>query len=280
VVERINPDVPSIRIDPVHLHQMLTNLVINARDATGGEGHIEVGLRRSRFSGEASGEVCVINHLPVRGEFVELYVKDDGSGIAADALPKIFDPFFTTKEVGKGSGMGLAMVLGILRENDGHVLVQTRTGAGHGTCFRLLFQPVAGVAPVPAELPAAPPVAAAGGRQILVVDDEAPLGRLLGEVLEANGYQATVLANPRAALVAFRADPDAFHAVITDQTMPRMTGLELTHELLAINPKLPVFMVSGYSDKVDAESARHHGVRRFFHKPVDQAALLEALREV
>ena len=133
--EQVAVDVPDIRIDPVQLHQILTNLIINARDATGGEGHIEVGLRASTLA----GEVCDICHQPVRGEFVELYVMDDGSGIPVEVLPKIFDPFFTTKEVGKGSGMGLAMVMGILREHEGHVRVETQAGAG--TTFHLYFQP-------------------------------------------------------------------------------------------------------------------------------------------
>jgi PAS domain S-box-containing protein len=132
--EQIAAEVPSIRIDPVQLHQILTNLIINARDATGGEGHIEVGLRLVTLS----GEVCAITHQAVRGKFVELYVKDDGSGIPDAVLPKIFDPFFTTKDVGKGSGMGLAMVMGILREHDGHARVETQAGAG--TTFRLYFQ--------------------------------------------------------------------------------------------------------------------------------------------
>ena len=137
LVENVVADLPCIRIDPGQLHQVLTNLIINARDATGGEGRIEVGLRLATLS----DEICAITHRAVRGEFVELYVKDDGSGISAEALPTIFDPFFTTKEVGKGSGMGLAMVLGILREHDGHVLVET--GPGSGTCFRLFFHPAA-----------------------------------------------------------------------------------------------------------------------------------------
>ncbi len=140
LVENVVADLPCIHIDPGQLHQVLTNLIINARDATDGEGRIEVGLRLTTLS----GEICAITHQAVRGEFVELYVKDDGSGISAEALPKIFDPFFTTKEVGKGSGMGLAMVLGILREHDGHVLVET--GPGSGTSFRLFFHPAAGQA--------------------------------------------------------------------------------------------------------------------------------------
>ncbi len=271
--EQVAATVPAIRIDPVQLHQILTNLVINARDATNGEGHIEVGLRTTRLD----GEICDVCHQSIRGEFVELYVKDDGSGIAPEVLPKIFDPFFTTKEVGRGSGMGLAMVMGILREHDGHVLVETRDG--HGSTFRLFFHPANGHAPeaaVPVTETATPET---GGKHVLVVDDEVSLGALLGEILDANGYRATVYANPRGALEAYRANPVEYDAVITDQTMPGMTGVELVRELLALRPELPVLMVSGYSDKVDAETAEKHGIRRFFYKPVESAALLAALRE-
>jgi PAS domain S-box-containing protein len=272
--EQMAEEVPAVRIDPVQLHQILTNLVINARDATGGEGHIEVGLRLTSLA----GEVCDVCHQPVRGEFVELYVKDDGSGIPADVLPKIFDPFFTTKEVGRGSGMGLAMVMGILREHDAHALVES--APGQGSNFRLFFHPATGHAPEAA----APAVVAVNEAEhahcILVVDDEVPLGQLVGEILDAHGYCASVYANPRSALEAYQANPAGFHAVITDQTMPGLTGVELVRELRTINPDLPVLMVSGYSDKVDAETAQRHGIRRFFYKPVDPAVLLAALREV
>ena len=139
--EDLATEIPTLRMDPVQLHQILTNLVINARDATAGEGRIEVGLRLTRLD----GQVCDVCHTPVAGVFVELYVRDDGSGIAPEVLPKIFDPFFTTKEVGKGSGMGLAMVMGILREHDAHALVETRLGAG--TTFRLFFHPAVVQAP-------------------------------------------------------------------------------------------------------------------------------------
>jgi PAS domain S-box-containing protein len=271
--ERIEANIPSIRIDPVQMHQILTNLIINARDATEGEGQIEVGLRLTRLL----GDICDVCHQPVRGEYVELYVKDDGSGIPADVLPKIFDPFFTTKDVGKGTGMGLAMVMGILREHDGHALVATAPGAG--TTFRLFFHPADGHAPdVVSPLFQAESAAACNDR-ILVVDDEVPLGQLVGEILEVNGYCATVHANPRAALAAFQANPASFAAVITDQTMPGMTGLELVRAMRAIKPDLPVIMVSGYSDKVDAESAAQHGIYRYFYKPINSDALLAALRE-
>jgi two-component system, cell cycle sensor histidine kinase and response regulator CckA len=115
--------------------------------------------------------------------------------------------------------------------------------------------------------------------RILVVDDEVPLGQLVGEILEVNGYCATVHANPRTALAAFQANPASFSAVITDQTMPGMTGLELVREIRLLRPDLPVIMVSGYSDKVDAESAAQHGIYRYFYKPVKSEVLLAALRE-
>jgi PAS domain S-box-containing protein len=271
--EQIVAEVPAIRIDPVQMHQILTNLIINARDATEGEGHIEVGLRLTALA----GEVCDVCHQPVRGKFVELYVKDDGSGIPAEVLPRIFDPFFTTKDVGKGTGMGLAMVMGILREHDGHALVET--GSGAGTTFRLFFHPADGHAPDAVEPLADDALPMVCSDRILVVDDEVPLGQLVGEILEVNGYCATVHANPRAALAVFQANPASFSAVITDQTMPGMTGLELVREMRAITPDLPVIMVSGYSDKVDAESAAQHGIYRYFYKPVKSEELLAALRE-
>jgi CheY-like chemotaxis protein len=272
--ESIDETIPSVRIDPVQLHQILTNLVINARDATEGEGNINVGLRTTRLT----GQICDVCHQPVRGEFVELFVQDDGSGIPPETLPKIFDPFFTTKEVGKGTGMGLAMVMGILREHDAHILVETRSGLG--TTFRLFFHPANGHSPehsAPVVQHTLPTVCA---HRILVVDDEVALGGLMGEILEVNGYCASVHTNPRAALAAYEADPDSFAALITDQTMPGMTGLELVRDIRALSPDLPVIMVSGYSDKVDADSAQQHGIGYFFYKPVKSDVLLSALKEM
>ncbi len=131
-------EVPAIRIDPLRLHQILTNLILNARDALEGQGKVTLSLGYSRGI-DAHCSAC---HQVVRGEYVEVAVRDDGPGIPPEVLPRIFDPFFSTKPVGKGTGMGLAMVMGILQEAGGHVLVETAPGAG--TVFRLLFPPVAG----------------------------------------------------------------------------------------------------------------------------------------
>jgi len=129
---------PAIRIDPLRLHQVLTNHILNARDALDGQGRVEVGLC---FTRGLVGR-CSACQADFEGDFVELFVRDNGPGIPAEVLPRIFDPFFSTKPVGKGNGMGLAMVMGILREAGGHVLVETAPGAG--TVFRLLSPPVAG----------------------------------------------------------------------------------------------------------------------------------------
>jgi PAS domain S-box-containing protein len=132
------PDLPAIRIDPLRLHQVLTNLILNARDALDGQGRVELGLVFTRGL-QARCSAC---HGEIQGDYVELYVRDNGPGIPPDVLPRIFDPFFSTKPVGKGTGMGLAMVMGILRDARSHVLVETAPGAG--AVFRLLFPPVAG----------------------------------------------------------------------------------------------------------------------------------------
>jgi signal transduction histidine kinase len=133
LVVEIEPDTPDIRMDPVRLYQALTNLIINARDALSGQGRVQLTLR---YAGPRSGQ-CDACHKDFQGDYVEIAVADDGPGIAPEILHRIFDPFFTTKEVGKGSGMGLAMVMGVLREVDGHVVVET--APGKGTAFRLLI---------------------------------------------------------------------------------------------------------------------------------------------
>ncbi|MFN7915125.1 MAG: PAS domain-containing protein [Vicinamibacterales bacterium] len=262
----------SILLDPVQLHQLITNLVINARDAMNGIGTIRISLADRHVT---SG-TCAACHSAIEGQFVELSVADTGSGIAPEHLQAIFEPFFTTKEVGKGTGLGLSVVHGILHQAGGHIEVRSTVGRGTtiGLLFPALVQESSGGEVRPVEVPAATSHTWA---RVMVVDDEPVLTRLARTVLERRGMQVTSFNDSQAALAAFAAAPADTDLVITDQTMPGLTGDELARRMLAIRADLPVLLCTGYSDLVDGATAAAIGVRRYLSKPIAIATLVQAV---
>lgn len=265
-------ETPPILIDPVDLHQVITNLVINARDAIDGSGRVEIGLSLVRHTG-VSCDAC---HQRLQGDYVELAVEDTGRGIPADVLPRIFDPFFTTKEVGRGSGMGLAVVLGLVHGAGGHILVRCRPGK---TRFRILFPPAA-AAPAITLQPVVRAVEPESLLRVLVVDDEPAVAELLREFLTGRGCRAAVFTDSRQALARFSASPDDFDLVITDQTMPGLTGGRLAEAMLRIRGDLPIVLCTGYSECIDATEAARLGIRHYLQKPVPLDRLRAVLAEI
>jgi len=263
VTRRYEAGLPPLALDAVEFHQLVMNLAINARDALNGAGRIEFGLAHTHID---DGK-CSACGRGFDGNFVALSVADDGPGIADADLARIFLPFYTTKSADKGTGLGLAMVHGIVHQVGGHLLVDSRPGAG--ARFRLLF-PADGVAAAPPET--APPdtqMRAAPGARIMVVDDEPALVRLWTELLEGAGYIVSTHGDGAAALAAFDAAPDAVDAMVLDMTMPILSGDRLAREVLARRPELPVFVCTGYSDRLDTLLARSIGIRGVFTKPLD-----------
>jgi PAS domain S-box-containing protein len=268
---------PSAEVDPVQIEQVLFNLCINARDAIG-----ETGLIRVRLREAGGGFTCASCRARVEhAAWVEIAVADDGCGIEPQTAERIFEPFFSTKEVGRGSGMGLAMVHGIVHDHGGHVDLQSRPGTG--STFRVLLPAVgtAGDAGRP-EAPATgarPQPAALAGR-VLLVDDEAMVGEFMAELLEGWGLQVHVERAPQAALDWLA---DARHEVdllITDQTMPQLTGLQLARRAVAQRPQLPVLLYTGNADAVDPEALPRHGVRALLAKPIDPESLRALVRRL
>jgi PAS domain S-box-containing protein len=269
-------DVPLTSLDRVQGEQVLLNLCINARDAL--QGHGKVRVRVGRAAGHAA--VCTSCRARFDGEFVELAVADDGPGIPPEVMERMFEPFFSTKEVGKGSGMGLATVHGIVHEHGGHIVVES--APGRGATFRVLF-PVLRVddqaiehETLPGYVPASRPVALRG--RVLVVDDEEMVVGFMRELLEGWGLEVTTKRSGPDARQIVADEPDRYDLVITDQTMPRMTGLELARELVAIRPGLPVILYTGYADGVIDAQIEAAAVRALVRKPVEPAQLLALLR--
>jgi CheY-like chemotaxis protein len=268
---RLEERAASIRIDPVELHQLITNLVINARDAMAGVGSIQIGLDNRRLS----NETCAACHDVIEGDFVELSVSDTGSGIVPEHLHAIFEPFFTTKDVGKGTGLGLSVVHGIVHKAGGHITVMSVVG--QGTTIGLLFPARPQEATDTDSQPTVSTTTGYNWARIMVVDDEPVLTRLLRTVLERRGMQVTSFNDSQQALAAYTAAPGDVDLVVTDQTMPRMTGDELARQMLAIRADLPVLLCTGYSDRIDAAAAAAIGVRRYLTKPIAMADLARAI---
>jgi PAS domain S-box-containing protein len=273
-VERdLGEDVPPVLADPVQLEQVLLNLCINARDAIAGTGSIGVTLRPVR----ERGAQCASCRQAVEGPYVELAVRDSGAGIAPGVADRMFEPFFTTKDVGKGSGMGLATVHGIVHDHHGHVVVESAPGAG--ACFRVLL-PMQSAAGVPAG-PDAPAAVHDGPRRlsgrVLVVDDEPMIADYLRELLTAWGLDVTVKMHPHDAVAWFLEDPQRIDAVVTDQAMPRQSGLELARVLTMHRPELPVLLHTGFAEDIKPDELARHGVVDVVRKPVEPADFRAAL---
>jgi CheY-like chemotaxis protein len=269
-------DVPLASLDRVQAEQVLLNLCINARDALTGHGKVRVTVGRSALRRAA----CTSCRAHFDGEFVEVAVADDGPGIPPEIMERIFEPFFSTKEVGKGSGMGLATVHGIVHEHGGHVVVES--APGRGATFRVLF-PVLRAdeqaiehETLPGYVPASRKPALQG--RVLLVDDEEMVVGFMRELLEGWGLEVSAHRTGADAQQVFADEPDRYDLVITDQTMPRMTGLELARELAAIRPGLPVILYTGYADGVMDREIEAAGVRATLKKPVEPAQLLALLR--
>lgn len=263
------------RIHAVHLHQIIVNLGINARDAIGKYGKIDITL--STF--HANNAHCDACKQPINGDFVQITVRDTGSGIARDVLDKIFNPFFTTKEVGKGTGMGLSVVHGLVHSSAGHIRVETTSS---GTAINILLpqentQPTTEAA-APSSFPNSPNMLHAV--RIMVVDDEPEIASLLDAVLSMHGAQVSLFTCPKQALASFEKNPQAFDLVITDETMPGLSGMHLAEQMLKMNPALPITLCTGYSEHANAETTAAMGIAGFFYKPVRAGDLLQKIQQI
>jgi two-component system cell cycle sensor histidine kinase/response regulator CckA len=209
------------------------------------------------------------------GAYALLTVEDDGKGIDPADLPRIFDPFFTTKGTGKGTGMGLSVVHGIVKHHGGTIAVQSSLGSG--TKFEV-FIPL-----TQEELPSAAPSAEAvemGSEHILLVDDEKMLLELGKDTLESLGYKVTVTDSPQEALDLLKAAPEGYDLLLTDQTMPEMTGDVLTREVMSVRKDFPVIIYTGHSEIINEAKAKAIGARAFLMKPLSRETLAHTIRSV
>lgn len=254
--------------DPTQLHQVVLNLCANAVQAMRSEGVLRVTAGPCRLD----AALAVTTSTLAPGDYLRLAVCDTGVGIAPEVLERIFDPFFTTKEVGVGTGLGLSLVHGIVTDLGGGVSVESRLGEGSTLTVWLPSQPYA-AAPHAAEDTPAP----GDGETVLLVDDEEALVRLGEEMLAELGYEPVGFASSAEALAAFRAEPDRFDAVLSDEAMPGLTGSELVCAIRALRPALPVVLMSGFVSPALAARAREHGVAEVLNKPLVSRDIARAL---
>ncbi|NDP37611.1 MAG: response regulator [Rhodoferax sp.] len=275
---RIDPSTPLVLADATQVEQALLNLCTNAIHAIGarrGTLSIELGHKQATDLGR------IERRGGLRGQHVRLVVRDTGSGIDTQTLQRIFEPFFTTKPVGQGTGLGLAVVHGIMRTHQGTVDVKSTPDTG--SVFTLYF-PVADFVALPdtpnaANLPE--PQAVQGmGKRVMYVDDDEALVFLVQRVLKRKGFVVTTFTDPRLAAAALRANPLDFDLLVTDYNMPGYSGIELLRETRLIRPDLPVALASGYVTAEIEQSALSAGARALIHKPNDVDELCETVQRL
>jgi two-component system, cell cycle sensor histidine kinase and response regulator CckA len=273
IKQDIKSECEAVLADPTQVHQIIMNLCTNAYHAmreTGGVLYVSLG----QF--ELTTEDAIGRSGLQSGSYVKLEISDTGHGMTKDVLERAFEPYFSTKAKGEGTGLGLAMVHGIVKSFQGEITVYSEPG--EGATFQI-YLPIISEPTDAAQAEADGPLPK-GNERILLVDDDEDLAQMLRMVFERLGYSVTALTSSVETLRTFEKDPDAFDLVITDMTMPKMTGAELAREILAIRPDAAVILCSGYSELISAEKAKAMGISNYVMKPVTKSELSRAVRKV
>lgn len=266
----ITEEPSKISADPTQIHQVLINLCTNAAHAMRNEG----GILKIDVSEIELDNVTVAQFQKLEpGNYVKITVSDTGHGIDPSIKDKIFDPYFTTKGIGEGTGMGLSVALGIIKNHNGAISVYSEKEKG--SCFKVFF-PI-----VDDEIPdgkIAKEKTPTGNEKILLIDDEEALVEIGSNLLQRLGYKVETETDPENALELIRSEPDRFDLIITDMTMPRLNGDELIRKILKINSNLPIILCTGFSNKIDHKKAIEIGARSYIEKPLDKQGLAIVVR--
>jgi signal transduction histidine kinase/CheY-like chemotaxis protein len=267
------PRLWTANVDPAQIDQVLANLCVNARDAIDGVGRITIETRNAAFD----QAYCARHTGFVPGEYVMLAVSDDGRGMEKEVLEHVFEPFFTTKETGHGTGLGLATVYGIVKQNDGFINVYSEPG--HGSSFHIYLPRYSGQAEH-VEVRTDEAIPGGHGETVMIVEDEPAILALGETMLKSLGYVVLTAGTPEDALSRARGHDGPIHVVVTDVVLPRMNGRELSQRIRAVKPGVKVLFMSGYTADVIA----HRGVLdqgvEFIQKPFSEKDLALKLREV
>ncbi len=272
ITHDIQSDCGRVLADPTQIHQIAMNLITNAYHAVEKmSGKIELRLK------EITVESGLLKKSSlVAGKYARLTVRDNGVGMDPCILDKIFEPYFTTKEKEKGTGLGLAVVYGIVQEHNGEIKVSSKLGSG--TTFDV-YLPLMSESTEALSFDIVSDLEK-GTERILFVDDEAPVARLGKKMLQRLGYKVTAFTNSMDALEAFRGNPDSFDIVITDMTMPNMTGDLFAKELMKIKPVIPIIICTGFSERMNPEKAEEIGIKGILMKPIVRGEMAHMVRKV
>ena len=259
--------------DATQIHQVMLNLCTNAAHAMEEEG----GIMEITLTNVQLDESEMKQHQDLKpGPHVILSVSDTGCGIEPEIKDRLFDPYFTTKEVGKGTGMGLAVVHGIVKNHEGAITFESEPGKG--TTVHILFPAVKAVEKeITTEVPEALP---RGNERILFIDDEPAIIKMSQQMLERLGYEYEAKTSPVEALELFQSDPDHFDMIITDMTMPQMTGEKLAEEILKTRPDIPIILCTGYSERMDEQKSKEKGIGALIMKPIVMSDIAKTVRQV
>ena len=269
---KLDRTAPHVKIDPGYVSQAVINMAVNARDAMPKGGHLTIETECAEL-----GSDYAANHVDVRpGRYVRLSISDSGVGMTSETRARIFEPFFTTKGIGKGTGLGLAVVHGIVKQSGGHVEVYSESGVG--TCFKIYLP----VAEKPVTVPDVPRVGPSlgGTETVLVVEDEPAVRRLAVTILTAKGYVVLQASSGEEAIKVIEERDGPLHLLMTDIVMPGMSGRELAEIMRARSPEVPILFTSGYTN----DAIMQHGILEadaaFLPKPYTPAILLSKVRQM
>lgn len=265
---------PKIMADPTQIHQLVLNVCTNAFHAMEEEGGV---MAISLDVAEVTSERILTTGILKPGSYMHLQVKDTGHGIPQAEMDRIFDPYYTTKEQGKGTGLGLAIVQGIVQSHGGKLHIESSAETGTTVA---IFLPVCDEEVSTIEISEPQDYKLSGTETVLLVDDEVPILKAAEKNLSKYGYYVRSFTSSNEALDKFQQEPDTFDLVITDMTMPDMTGDKLVEKMLAIRPDLKTILWTGYSEKIDREKALSLGIKEYLEKPVQKNQMLAAVRHV
>ncbi|GEM_PF-1035628 len=265
-----------ILADSVQIQQIVINMLINARDAIGEQGEILIVAKKRAYK-ESKCSSCNQNFS---GDMIDLCIQDSGIGISSEMQSKIFAPFFSTKEVGKGSGMGLSVVHGIVHSHDGHIELDSTPGTGSKFCLLFPAYEKQTVNEKKVVTVKQKNILDNVGGRILVVDDEEAIVSHLETLINNNGYEVVTTTSADEALKLIKQEANKLDLIITDQTMPEMTGLQLAKETKQIRPDLPVVLCTGYNESISESNLHELNLSAYFIKPIDSHKLLFKLGEL
>lgn len=270
IKSRFASDLHQIKANPTHIHQVVMNLCTNAAHALVDDfGRIEIRVENETLLSDEQPP----NGKLSKGDYFKLIVEDNGQGIPHNVIERIFEPYYTTKAQGEGSGMGLSVVIGIVQALEGNIIVNSHPG--QGTRFEVLL-PATHMAVKQKDVAEAPlPM---GSEHILVIDDERHLLKLLKRMLSGLGYKVTICEHSAKALTLFKSQPDVYDLVITDLTMPKMTGIQVAQQLLHTRSNLPIILCTGYDKKLSQAHLQSMGIRELLPKPISKKELANSIR--